>query len=75
MHVCAMAVEQGMHALGVEVRRYYRPLADKATAPRAWHVLDASICLPLHVDMTRADMERMCRELAGFLHASNVSRM
>ena len=74
-HACAHAVEQGMQGSGVEAKRYYRPLADKSAAPRAWHVFDTSICLPLHVDLTRADVERMCCEVSALANTSNVSRM
>lgn len=47
-----------------EAKQYYRPLCDSAEAPNAWSVFNSCICLPIHVDMHRADVEHMLKTAA-----------
>ena len=48
----------------IEAKQYYRPLCDSAEAPNAWSVFNSCICLPIHVDMDRADVEYMVKSVA-----------
>ncbi len=47
----------------VEAKQYYRPLVDRAAAPVAWRVFDGCVCVPLHVDMSTADVDYVCSAL------------
>lgn len=52
----------------IECKRYYRPLIeDRERAPTAWRVFDRTICLPLHADMSPADVDYMLSALAGLV--------
>jgi dTDP-4-amino-4,6-dideoxygalactose transaminase len=59
---------------GVEAKQYYRPLVDQEAAPEAWRVYDQCVCLPLHVDMSVADVEYMCAALASLADKENFAR-
>lgn len=66
----AEAVCQAMNALPrrIECKRYYMPLIDDRDRARtAWRVFDRAICLPLHGDMSFADVEYVLSALNGVL--------
>ena len=58
----------------VEAKQYYRPLVDREAAPEAWRVYDGCVCLPLHVDMSAADVDYMCAALSGLADKENCAR-
>ena len=57
----------------VEAKQYYRPLADRDTVPEAWRVFDGCVCLPLHADMSDADVDYMCAALADLSKGCGAS--
>ena len=59
----------------VEAKQYYRPLVDREAAPEAWRVYDQCVCLPLHVDMSAADVDYMCTALGGLADKENCARV
>lgn len=50
---------QKLNSQGIEAKQYYTPLIPREQAPVAWNLLDSTICLPFHVDVTRDDIRRM----------------
>ena len=59
----------------VEAKQYYRPLVDREAAPEAWRAYDQCVCLPLHVDMSAADVDYMCTALGGLTDKENCARV
>ena len=66
----AESVSAALNALPrkIECKRYYRPLVeDRIRAPTAWSVFDRTVCLPLHADMSCADVDYMLSALTRVL--------
>jgi dTDP-4-amino-4,6-dideoxygalactose transaminase len=52
----------------IECKRYYMPLIDDRDRARtAWRVFDRTICLPLHGDMSFADVDYVLSALNGII--------
>jgi dTDP-4-amino-4,6-dideoxygalactose transaminase len=53
------ATVQRLNSHGVEAKRYYRPLASRDQAPKAWELFDKTVCLPFHVGITKEELRMM----------------
>ena len=47
----------------IEAKRYYRPLTGPNESPKAWEHYNASICLPLHVGITKEMISYQLQQL------------
>lgn len=54
-----------LHAHDIEAKQYYVPLCERANAPEAWKLIDATVCLPFHLGLDEADITRMIEIVAS----------
>lgn len=56
----------------VDAKHYYRPLGDKDAMPTAWKVFESHVCLPLHFNMTDADVDYMVAALCEIISKNTL---
>ena len=54
-----------LHSRNVEAKHYYEPLCGRKEAPNAWDLFDSTICLPLHLAISKEELKEVIRMISN----------